>query len=239
MKISVCMATYNGQDFVTSQLKSILMQIGTDDELIISDDSSIDNTIKIINNFNDRRIKLLTNNKFRSPVFNFENALKYSTGDVIFLADQDDIWKPGKVDITMNLLQKYDVVISDCELIDEYDNVIADSFFQLNRSRKGIFKNLIKNGYLGCCMAFNRPILDKALPFPKNIPMHDMWLGMIGAVYGTPFFCSERLVSYRRHGNNASSASEKSHFTLMGKINVRYILVMNFLLRFLQTKVSQ
>ena len=89
--ISVCMATYNGEKYIEEQLKSILSQLGENDEVIVSDDSSTDNTLAIVESFNDVRIKIFPNNKFHSPIFNFENALKQATGDYIFLSDQDDV----------------------------------------------------------------------------------------------------------------------------------------------------
>lgn len=74
MRISVCMATHNGERFIRHQLESILCQLSADDELIISDDSSTDGTVGIINGFGDSRIRLFRDNTFYSPIFNFENA---------------------------------------------------------------------------------------------------------------------------------------------------------------------
>ena len=102
--ISVCIATYNGEKYIREQLDSILPQLGLDDEVIISDDSSTDNTLKIIEEYNDCRIKIFSNNKFYSPILNFENALKKAQGDFIFLSDQDDIWKSNKVEVVMKYL---------------------------------------------------------------------------------------------------------------------------------------
>ncbi|MDE5758415.1 MAG: glycosyltransferase, partial [Allobaculum sp.] len=90
--ISVCIATYNGERYIETQIRSILDQLNEDDEIIISDDSSTDRTLDIIRSLNDSRIKLFAGNKFHSRTFNFENALKQATGDFIFLSDQDDIW---------------------------------------------------------------------------------------------------------------------------------------------------
>jgi len=87
-KISVCMATRNGGRYLRQQLASILTQPGPTDEVIISDDSSTDDTLAIINSMADPRIRLFTNNTFYSPIFNFENALKQATGEIIVLADQ-------------------------------------------------------------------------------------------------------------------------------------------------------
>lgn len=102
--ISVCIATHNGAHYIKEQIESILCQLGTNDEIIISDDGSTDNTIDILLAFNDKRIIIY---HYKQPVKskhshiyvckNFENALKHAKGDYIFLADQDDWWMPNKV----------------------------------------------------------------------------------------------------------------------------------------------
>ena len=227
--ISVCVTTFNGEKYIGEQLDSILSQIGMNDEVIISDDSSVDNTIDIIESFNDSRIKLLKNNKYYNPIYNFENALKKATGDYIFLSDQDDIWMNNKKLEMINLLKDCDCVVSDAIVIDSNNNIINKSFFELNKSKSGLINNIIKNGYLGCCMAFKRKILEKALPFPKQIPMHDMWIGVIAEKYGSVLFYNKPLIYYRRHGNNHSSTAEKSQYSIFKKIRNRFYLICNLI----------
>jgi glycosyltransferase involved in cell wall biosynthesis len=229
------MATYNGQRYIKEQIESIISQLDIDDELIISDDSSTDATISIINDFRDKRIVLKKNNKFYSPIFNFENALRYAKGDFIFLSDQDDVWKPDKVTKIKNMLNHYDLVVSNCEIIDKNNKTIHESFFKINNSKKGIIWNIYRNSYLGCCMAFRKKILDKALPFPKNIPMHDIWLGAIGDLFGNALFTNEILVSYRRHNYNASTATQKSSNNILNKLKYRLILIYNLILRAIES----
>ena len=229
MKISVCMATFNGEKYIEQQIASILCQLSLDDELIISDDGSTDNTLCIIETFNDSRIKLLPGQEFHNPIFNMENALKNAIGDHIFLSDQDDIWLPNKVKTVVNYLQEYDCVVSDAFLIDADRNIICDSFFEKNNSKRGFFHNIIKNGYLGCCMAFNKRMLRYVLPFPTNIPMHDVWIGLITELFGNAIFLKEPLIYYRRHGLNYSPTSEKSKNTLFFKLRYRLILLVNLI----------
>ena len=229
-KISVCMTTCNGEKFLKQQLKSILTQLNRNDEVIISDDSSYDNTINIINSFNDARIKLLKGN-FNSPILNFENALLQVTGDYIFLSDQDDIWRADKIRTISDYLLTYDLVISDAIIINESGELLEDSFFMINNSQKGFFKNLIRNSYLGCTMAFNRKIWLKALPFPKGIPMHDWWIGLIAELHGKTYFCKEKLVMYRRHENNLSCTTRKSDYSFIEKIKFRMNILKNLFLK--------
>jgi glycosyltransferase involved in cell wall biosynthesis len=219
--ISVCIASCNGEKFIRQQIDSIICQLGKDDEIIISDDSSTDKTVQIIKNYNDPRIILIENCKFHSPVFNLENAMKQAKGDYIFLSDQDDLWGKNKIEITLEYLKHYNVVVSDCNLIDEDGNETLSSFFKLNGSKSGLVRNFIKNSYLGCCMAFDRKILKSVLPFPPNIAMHDIWIGLISELIGKPVFITEKLVSYRRHSLNFSPTSETSKFSIWYKISYR------------------
>lgn len=223
------MATYNGEKYIKEQLESILSQISEYDEVIVSDDSSTDNTIKIIKSFNDSRIIILENQKFKSPIYNFENALKKASGKIIVLADQDDIWKENKIEIITKYLKEYDLVLSDAYIVDEHKTIIQDSFYEVNNSKEGLIKNIIKNSYLGCTMAFNRKILNLSIPFPKNLPMHDWWIGLIGEVYGKVHFIEDRLISYRRHENNASPTGEKSKYSFFKKLAFRLVIVKNLI----------
>lgn len=233
------MATYNGEEYIYAQLESILKQLSENDEIVISDDSSTDNTIDIIKNFKDKRIQLYEHNHFYSPIFNFENALRKASGDIIFLSDQDDIWLDNKIAVMAKLLLSYDVVVSDCLLVDGNGDVINESFFNLRNSKSGIIHNLIKNSYIGCCMAFNRKILEKSLPFPRKIEMHDMWIGMIGQVFGKAFFCEEKLVKYRRHDGSISKIPQNSVNSLMKKIQIRITLAHGVFKKYMELKLHK
>ena len=125
--ISVCMATFNGEKYIKEQIESILSQISLSDELVISDDKSTDNTLDIIRDFNDPRIKLYIHEKDHGFVRNFENALTKSNGDIIFLSDQDDIWMPDKVNTTLRVLGNCDFTFSDCVTINENEEIISKS----------------------------------------------------------------------------------------------------------------
>ncbi len=221
MSISVCIASYNGEKYIQAQIESILSQLGKEDELIISDDSSTDRTVEIIESLQDGRIRLYKNQTFHSHVYNFEYALKQAQGDFIFLADQDDIWMPNKLHVMLPLLQKYDMVLSDAIMTDEKLKEIHPSFFAFHHSRQGLLHNLYKNSYLGCCMGFNRHVLNHALPFPKGIHMHDWWIGLIAEIYAEVYFCKERLVRYRRHQEALTPTDNISLNPLYKKIAFR------------------
>lgn len=224
--ISVCIATYNGEKYIKEQLDSILCQLSIVDEVIVSDDNSSDSTLDIIQNYNDSRIKIFKN-KGQGLIENFENALLNSSGDYIFLSDQDDIWEKNKVAECRNDFEKgYQLILSDCSVFNsESKVVIHNSFFEFNNSKKGIINNLISNSYIGCCMAFKKELKDKILPFPKNIPMHDSWIGITGELFFKVKFNKNKLIKYRLHSKNASyTGGGKSKNSLFEKISFRIFL---------------
>lgn len=234
-RISVCIASYNGERFIEEQLQSILSQLGDNDEVIISDDSSTDGTIDIIKQLNNPKIRLLENQTFRSPTLNFENALQYAKGEYIFLSDQDDIWGTGKVQKVLDALQNADLVINNCNFINENGTILNNSYFHIYHSGPGVLKNFIKSTYLGNCMAFNRRILRKVLPFPKQViaiskysMFHDGWIGLMADIHYRVKFIPDVLSSFRRHGNNISptEVSAKSPNSLSIKIWGRCLLLL-------------
>lgn len=234
--VSVCLATYNGARFISEQVTSILQQLQQHDELIVSDDHSTDDTVAIIQAFNDPRITILQHKRPRNLISNFANALSCAKHDQIFLADQDDVWAADKVDTVSAMLDHYDLVVTDCTLIDENGTLLETSFFKSHGSKQGFLNNLIRNSYLGCCMAFRRSILERALPFPERIPMHDIWLGMLAEWYGKPCFHPKQLVAYRRHGSAVSTTGTDSRYSLWRKIAFRYNLLYCLLRRVLEHK---
>ena len=240
--ISVCIPTFNGEKYIRQQLESILFQLSADDEVIISDDSSTDNTVEIIRGFNDNRIKLIENCTFKNPIFNLENTLKEAKGEFIFLSDQDDVWLPGKVNITLEKLHEYDIVVCNSHIIDQEEKIIHESYFEWKGCGKGFIKNLRKNTYMGCSLAFNRKILDFILPFPKKIAMHDIWIGMVGELIGKPYFMKEKMFLYRRHENNFTAAIQKtddklSDYTIFYKIWYRMLIIYYLLSRYAKRKI--
>jgi GT2 family glycosyltransferase len=225
-RITVCMATRNGETYVKRQLESILSQMHEDDELVISDDSSTDGTLDIIKSFVDNRIRLYENNTFFSPIFNFENALKKATGKILVLSDQDDVWLENKMTVIEEAFKNSPnpvyLIALDGYVVDEYENIIEESIFRKVGAGSGILKNIYDNSYVGCCLAFSRELLEVALPFPKNIPMHDMWLGLLGEILGRVDFIPEKTIRYRKH--SGSMTEFKRRFIPIIQIKRRWFL---------------
>jgi len=231
-EISVCIATFNGEKYIRDQISSILGQLSQGDEIIITDDGSTDNTLEILEDFKDPRIKIHQNKNRLGPVYNFENALSKASNQYIFLADQDDIWNEKKIKTFKSYLSDYDVVVSDCSVVDNDLNITNPSFYALRKSGKGLFKNFFQNSYLGCCMAFHRQVLKKALPFPPQLPMHDIWLGLVTELFFKSIFIEDKLILFRRHHLNATITSEKSNHSLYQKFVFRKNLVFNLIRKF-------
>ncbi|MDX8380850.1 MAG: glycosyltransferase family 2 protein [Ghiorsea sp.] len=231
--ISVCIATYNGGKYIKEQLLSILPQLSRGDEVIISDDHSTDNTLEIIKDFKDERIKVFSNTKEKGYSRNFENALEKAKGDIIFLSDQDDVWMNTKVRDSVNFLDSYDLVISDAVVVDNELNILAKSNFKLRNVKHSLISNIIRCRYLGACYAFNKEMLAKSLPFPKDSELipHDYWLYMIGATYFKVGVIHEQLIKYRRHNLNASNGGNESENTTLKKMQIRIYLVFSLLKR--------
>ena len=230
---SICIATYNGEKYILEQLTSILSQINMDDEVIISDDNSTDNTIQIINSINDNRIKVI-NGGFRNFTFNFENAIKQANGEYVFLSDQDDVWLPNKYATMLDALKKYDLVCSNAIVTDQQLAPIHQSFFEYYNSGKGLLKNIVKCSYCGACMAFNKKILHAIQPFPNTaIFGHDLWIGLIAEIVGKVCFLETPLILYRRHdsaltsiSNNFLTRSKRPFITkIKSRISIIYHLI--------------
>lgn len=226
--ISVCIATYNGEQYIEQQLDSIIKQLRENDEIIISDDSSTDNTLNIIKSYDDKRIKIYTDNCFHNHVRNFEFAVSKATNDIIFLSDQDDIWVSDKIKTILPYFKDYDLITTDMSIIDDNNNIILSSYFKKYpfRAKPGIFRNLWRHSFAGCCMAFNKKILVKAFPIPKDITNHDTWIGFVANTFYKVKFIEKPLTLYRRHNNNLSSGSSLiSNNTFYQKILFRWNII--------------
>ena len=209
-KISVCMAAYNGGKYIDLQLRSILPQLGPEDEVIIVDDCSMDNTREQIRALADKRVRLLEHARNLGVVRSFENALRSATGDYLFLSDDDDIWAPDKVESFMREFERgkqVQLVTSSVSLIDSLGKPFYDNRFDRNgRFTPGFFRNVLKNQYQGSAMAFRAALLDKVLPIPCGRGyLHDVWIGTVNDRSGGELvFIEKPMLFYRRHPGNFS-----------------------------------
>ena len=207
--ISVALAAYKGEKYIEEQLRSILSQLDPGDEVIVSDDAPGGATEAVVRTIaaTDARVKYIAG-PGQGVIANFNNAISATQGDYIFLADQDDVWLPGKVEKCVAALAEtpYDpaVVLHNAKVVDASLNVMDPSFFASHGSRPGYWENLLKNSYMGCCMAFTSSLKPYILPLPLNAPMHDQYIGLQAEKVGNVTFIDEPLLLYRQHGNNVT-----------------------------------
>ena len=228
-KVSVAMATYNGEKYIKEQIKTILDCLEENDELVISDDGSTDNTLGIIISFNDDRIVLIEGPQ-KGIKQNFANAIKNTSGEYIFLSDQDDIWEKDKVTEVIKCFEKENctLVVHDAEVVDENLNMVMSSYYSYRNSGKGIIKNIYKNTYIGCCMAFLSKAKKYVLPIPNDIEMHDQWIGILNDKYGKTYFSTKKLIKYRRHSLNNS---QMNHYGIIKMIKNRLTFIVRYMER--------
>lgn len=204
-RVAVAMATYNGAAFLDQQLASILTQLPEDGQLVISDDGSRDGTWEKLELLaaQDSRVRLVRG-PGRGLLQNFAHALGRADGDIIFLADQDDVWHPDKIEKVLATFARPEVlaVLHDARVIDGTGKVVAPSYFAIRQTGPGFWHNLKKNGFIGCCMAVRRELVAAALPLPAGIPMHDSYLGLLATCLGEVAYLRCALFDYRRHGGN-------------------------------------
>lgn len=212
--VSVCMATFNGELFLGEQIDSILSELTEFDQLVVVDDCSKDRTLDILSSYasRDTRIVIIKNEYNLGVVKTFEISLCNASNEIIFLADQDDIWVPGRIDSCLSILaSKPEVaaVLVNAEIL-AFDEKTGRSFYCSNAVPVlTLSSQLLKNKVIGCCLCFRKSVLGLALPFVPGISMHDWWLGCSSLLVGKIYFLDENKIYYRRHSNNASPAKRR------------------------------
>lgn len=218
MKVSVAMATFNGEQFIREQLNSILLQTIKPDEIVICDDNSDDNTLLIINKVLKDSLmdyKIIRHKKNQGIVESFRDALSVVTGDIIFLCDQDDVWNSRKIERFLLVFEKNSdclLTFSDAYITDENLKIMKASLWdalkfqpQNNIQNKKIFffKEMFqRNIFTGMCMAFKSDLIAKNLICSSNM-LHDEAIGWTALLNGKVIALNEKLVYYRQHSGNA------------------------------------
>ncbi len=229
------MATYNGGEYLQQQLDSLARQSYKEFRLYVRDDNSTDNTRAILNGYQGLDIQLLSDDLGRLGAGeSFLQLLAGVEADVYLFCDQDDVWLPEKVALSMAALGKEGlpadrplVVHSDLQLVDKNLTDMGASFHGADgvNPRQLVASNrlLIQNCVVGCTMAFNRQARDIALrgvQLPASgIAMHDWWLALCARYFGSVVYIDKPTVLYRQHDNNVSGSSFKKSGVIKKYLN--------------------
>jgi glycosyltransferase involved in cell wall biosynthesis len=218
--IEVLVCTYNGADFIVEQLQSILKQTSKVDKISIYDDRSSDDTVLRIRELlkqlplaEQRLFSIEVNANNLGYAGNFSCAIAKSTGDILFLSDQDDIWEPGKVEEFLAVFRQHnpDMVFSDGSLVDNTGRQLGrETILQayaltqelISGFRDRAFELLLKRNYVpGAAAAIRRVTAQNALPVPADMP-HDYWLAIWCALHNGIVATAKPLYRWRQHGKN-------------------------------------
>jgi glycosyltransferase involved in cell wall biosynthesis len=210
--VSIVITSYNGDKYLAEQLESIIGQTYPSLEIIISDDASTDDTWAIAQRYatQDARIVLVRHEKNVGLHANLGGALARANGEFIAISDQDDIWRPDKIEKQLALLNGAVGVYSDSALIDAKGNSLGFTLFQslnispgpdISRTVPLFFKNAVS----GHALLFHRSLLSMVLPFTDDF-IFDHQLALAASCFGGLRFCDEPLVYHRIHGGNHTNA---------------------------------
>ncbi|MFT4033093.1 MAG: glycosyltransferase family 2 protein [Siphonobacter sp.] len=227
MKVSVAMCTYNGSKYLPEQLESIRQQSHPIDELIVCDDRSTDSTITLLEQFASTTpfpVQIHINPTNLGSTKNFERALQLCSGEVIFLCDQDDLWRADKVARQLEFLKTHpdqEAVFSNAQIIDDDSKPIGRTIWQeiefdevaQQRWNNNHAHEILFGGYVvtGATLAIRKRILASITPFPTVIEelIHDAWIAMILSLQGKIGFVNEELISYRKHSSQQVGFGQK------------------------------
>lgn len=219
--LAVILSTYNGEKYIQQQIESILSQTYNDFILYIRDDGSSDRTKEIIKNYSSeypQRIVILNDDYGNIGVVkSFEELLRRIVAPYYAFADQDDYWKPYKLEKELALIKASDndgdipcLVYTDLIVVDSYMNVINRSFYKFSsispERALSLGKLAIQNSVVGCTTLFNKALVDKAMPFPACCLMHDWWLALCANYYGKIIYYKHSMQCYRQHKSNTVGA---------------------------------
>lgn len=215
-QVSIAMATYNGEKYLTEQLDSIISQTLKPQEIIICDDQSTDGTIAILEKYQQKGyINFFVNDSRLGFVGNFKKAVSLTKpNNYVALSDQDDVWLPEKIQDAFNLILKIEVeekpamVYSDLVLVDQDKNLLNPSF--RNELGQDVYihclSTLLFGGFVnGCTMLMNPLMRDYFSTIPNKSGInHDTWIALIAYTFGNSGIVEKPHILYRKHFNNAT-----------------------------------
>ena len=227
-KIDILLATYNGSKYLHEQLDSILSQSYGNINVIIRDDGSSDNTVMIIKEYEqkDNRVKLLSDNLGNLGfVRNFGELMKNSTSEYLMFSDQDDIWYNNKVETSYKRIKAIEEKNGkSCPILVHTNSKIMNyetrtkSLFISDCAKNSSFENSFFNFFVqGSTMLINESLKREALPFSKEVYLHDRYLHLIVEFIGIRAYIDMPTMDYRQHSNNEIGSSVNVIYKIKNK----------------------
>jgi glycosyltransferase involved in cell wall biosynthesis len=221
--VDILLATYNGERFIEEQIRSLLEQTYLHWRLIIRDDGSTDNTRTIVRRikeqYPEKTIILEDNLTNLGSCRNFGKLLENSTAEYTMFCDQDDVWLPRKIELTLGKMQRMEkrygngrplLVYTDMFVVNHELSVISNSFWRHQafnpRIGKSLSRFLVSNVATGCTVLINKKLREMSVPFPEDVLMHDWWVGLISVALGENDYLDEPTILYRQHEMNVAGA---------------------------------
>lgn len=223
-EVDIILAAYNGEEFIGEQIESILEQTHQNFFLIIGDDASRDTTPDVIHGYaakNRGKLFFHQYNDNVGTILNFSRLADFSSQPYIMLSDQDDLWHPSKVEVTLSKMREMEgcygadtplLVHTDLSVVDEKMRLIHPSFReygQYSPRYTTLPRVLSQNHVIGCTVMMNRPLLDLAFPIPEEAYMHDHWINLVATVFGKVGSVDSSTMNYRQHNQNWIGACKR------------------------------
>lgn len=220
-QVIVYMSTYNGEKYLREQIESILSQKNCKVQLFVRDDGSVDQTLRILEEYNENRgltflrgENLGAAKSFLSLVMNSSGMeIVYQENTFFAFADQDDIWDENKIDIAIQKLQRIQdrkplLYCSNLCVVDENKAILKNKLLpkDIIKTYEGLM--MYSPHLFGCTMVWNEELQSMILDagIPEVLIMHDLWVGLIAACFGEILYDYRTYIAYRQHGNNVSGA---------------------------------
>ncbi len=209
-KFSIAMATYNGEEYLSEQLNSFVTQERLPDELVVCDDGSTDRSIELLTSFAETvpfDVRIVQNSQNIGHEKNFGKAIDLCSGDIIFLADQDDYWHRDKLSAVGKMFADEPdalLVVNDVSITDGKLQPTGRTVLEQTRAA-GVLGANAKSLTLGCATAFRSSLRELISPIPSLDYGHDSWIHDFTEVIGGRRVLPRTLQLYRRHDQNVSN----------------------------------
>ncbi len=226
-RVEILLAVFNGEKYLGEQIESLLSQTEGNWSLLVRDDGSSDGSVALLTDYQRRHPEKIRLVDAASPApgaqGNYSVLLEHSSAEYLMFCDQDDVWLPGKITVTLGEMRRLErlrgreaplLVHTDMRVTDARLRVLSDSLWRFQKSDPGsgsaLNRLLLQNCATGCSMMINRTLRDLALPIPRQAMMHDWWLALVAAAFGGIGHLPESTLLYRQHGENDTGAKKWS-----------------------------